>query len=157
MWGGQTFLLVYPSLWGWEEIRWSSPEEASEHRPALLRSLGCSRFVDSPILAGIPFPSWRHPSTCGVLQENSPPAHSISSLHSLFSLVSALRKFADTQKIIMVMGEMNAGMQESQMESPAQGRGARQSFKGGDRVEGHNREHFSTSDASYHVEEALVV
>ena len=30
----------------------------------------------------------------------------------------------------MVMGEMNAGMQESQMESPAQGRGARQSFKG---------------------------
>ena len=130
VWGGQTFLLVYPSLWGWEEIRWSSPEEVSEHRPALLRSLGCSRFVDSPILGGIPFPSWSHPSTCGVLQENSPPAHSISSLHSLLSLASALRKFADTQEIIMVMGEMNAGMQESQMESPAQGRGARQSFKG---------------------------
>lgn len=57
----------------------------------------------------------------------------------------------------MVMVEMNAGMQESQMESPAQGRGARQAFKGGDGAEGHNREHFSTPDASYHVEEALVV
>lgn len=127
------------------------------HRPALLWSLGCSYFVDSPILAGIPFPSWGHSSTCGILHENSPPAHIISSLHSLFSLVSALRKFADTQEIIMVMVEMNTGVQKSQMESPAQGRGARQAFKGGGGAEGHNREHFSTPDASYHVEEALVV
>lgn len=151
VWGGQTFLSVHPSVWGWEEIKRSSPEEASMRRPALLTHPSWDSI-----------PSWGRPSTCGMLQESSPPAythhrsHTISSLHSLFSLVSALRKLADTEEIIRVMMETIAGMQESQTESPAQGRGARQALKGGDaRGWGHNREHFSTPDASYQVEKAV--